>query len=225
MLLLWQTASAELKSLCTRRLTQDGLENFFGMVRQVNGGNYKPDPHKFRCAFRKTAVQNVLLPSQHMNCEPDIDSMLAALTSVAARTNRPVPAVTVTFASDPPPTIMGPSVDRVDENVLTYVAGYLAYRAARKHSCVQCVSALTKDTSFVTCDRESLIGLKSFSGETDIDTGSLKVPSEMLFQLVVVAHEVFETQAESALCGIGVLRGLRACIEASSAHASVCEKL
>ena len=161
-----------------------------------------------------------------MNCEPDIDSMLAAPTSVAARTNRPVPAVAVTFESDPPPQIMGPSVDRVDENVLTYVARYLAYRAARKHSCVQCVSALTKDTSFATCYRKSLIGLKSFTGETDIDAGSLEVPSEMLFQLVVrvVAHEVFETQAENALCGIGVLRGLRACIEASSAHASVCEK-
>ena len=43
-LFLWQTASAELKSSCTRRLTQEGLENFFGMVRQVNRGKYKPVP-------------------------------------------------------------------------------------------------------------------------------------------------------------------------------------
>ncbi|KAF0294357.1 Transposable element P transposase [Amphibalanus amphitrite] len=33
-LLLWRTVSGELQSLATRRLTQDGLENFFGLVRQ-----------------------------------------------------------------------------------------------------------------------------------------------------------------------------------------------
>ena len=58
-------------SLATRRLNQDGLENFFGMVRQANGGNYKPDCFKFRCAFRKAAVTNVMAPSEHGNCEPE----------------------------------------------------------------------------------------------------------------------------------------------------------
>ena len=224
-LLLWETVSDNLQYLCTRRITQDGLENFFGLVRQVNGGNYKPDPSKFRCAFRKTAVQNVLTPSEHTNCEPDVDGMLAALTSVAARTNRPILSETVTYRSEPPPVVTGPCVDRATENVLTYIAGYLALRARRRHSCDQCVSALTKDTAIVTCDREALIGLKSFTGEADIDVGSLKVPSDSLYQLVVVAYEVTETQGESALGGNGVLRRLRGCIEAAPAYDALLRQL
>ena len=131
--LLWQTECVETLSMCTRRFNQDGLENSFRQVRQVNGGYCKPDPYTLRCAFRKTAVRSVLLPSEHTNCEPDVDGMMAVLTAVTARTNRPVPVVTVTFRREPPPPVMGPCVNTITENVLTYVADYVAINAIRKH--------------------------------------------------------------------------------------------
>ena len=39
----------------------------------------------------------------------------------------------------------GPCVDRATEDVLTYIASYLAFRTCRRHSCDQCVLAFTKD--------------------------------------------------------------------------------
>ena len=113
---------------------------------------------------------------------------------------------------------MGPHVDIVTENVLTYIAGYLAYRARKMQACPACMSVLTKDTAFVTCDREALIGLKNFTGESDVEVGSLQVPSSALYETTKMMFEITETQEASALCGHGVLSSLRACVEATQPY-------
>ena len=113
----------------TRRLSQDGLENFFGTIRQVGHQNDNPNPTQFREGFRKTAVNSVMSASEHGNCEPDADRLFEALTSVSARSSRPQPSGTVRFYGGPQPAVMDVPVDPITENVLAYIAGYLVAKA------------------------------------------------------------------------------------------------
>ena len=69
-------------------------------------------------------------------------------------------------------------------------------------------------------DRETLIGLKSYTGLRSIDVGSLKVPSDRLYHLMQTAYETTEAQMASAIFGQGVLRCLVECI--TSAPQYVC---
>ena len=71
---LWTGLREKLSFLLTRRLNQDGLENFFGVIRQVGRQNDHPNPTQFREGFRKTAVNSAMMSSEHANCEPDADS-------------------------------------------------------------------------------------------------------------------------------------------------------
>ena len=38
--------------LLTNRLSQDGLENFFSVIRAMGGGNTNPSAAEFACRFR-----------------------------------------------------------------------------------------------------------------------------------------------------------------------------
>ena len=209
---LWVIVRRKMKFMMTRRLCQDGLENFFGAIRQVGRQNDHPNPTQFRQAFRKTAVNSVMSASEHTNCEPDADRLFAALTSVSARSSRPQPAAMVQFHGGPQPPVMDVPVDTITENVLAYIAGYLIAKSENDHSCSLCVTALRAGRQTVQNDRELLIGLKSFTGLRSIDVGSLRVPSDQLYQLIAVAYETTEAQGGSIIFGQGVLRCLVECI-------------
>lgn len=58
--------------LITKYLTQDALENFFGLIRMKGYNNRHPDPLMFRCAYRQVLMSQMLkLFSVDTNCEPD----------------------------------------------------------------------------------------------------------------------------------------------------------
>ena len=187
--------------LFTRRLNQDALENFFGVIRQAGGDNYKPDPSQFRQAYRKSAVNSVLCPSVNGNCEPDTDGLLAAFTSVAARTDCPVPATVAHVSVEPPPALaVEPSADDVTDNVLTYIAGYLCAKGSATHSCAMCKAALQTNRSVAMHDREALTALKSFTGERLLDVGSLVLPTDTFFSVVKATYEAVQHSPESLMC-------------------------
>ena len=222
---LWQDVGDVVKHLFTRRLSQDCVENFFGTIRMVNGQNDLPDPTKFRQAFRKCALNGFLTCGDSGNCEPDADRLLAIVTSMAARCI-PQATAAVTFTSSlPAPPILEIALDPVDENVMAYIAGYLVKKGQECHQCEQCESALVDSGRALHRDRDALIGLKSYTGCGDNDAGSLKVPSEEFFHLVVVAFEVTQAQAPSALLGCNVLTKLITCIESTTQRAVMVNRL
>ena len=143
--------------------------------------------------------------SEHANCEPDTDRLLAALSSVAGRTKRPHPPSVVQFAVDPPPPVMDVPIGTVTENVLAYILGYLIAKSDDRHTFPKCKAALCSGNTTVLKDREALIGLKSYTGQRSIDVGSLKVPSDQMYQLVAVAYETVQAQVMSTIYGQGVM--------------------
>jgi len=70
---LWSLCkSLGFKYILTRRLNQDRLENFIGMMRDENGGNRTPTVQQFEAAF-KSLLLRALEDHQTMgrNCEAD----------------------------------------------------------------------------------------------------------------------------------------------------------
>ncbi|KAI4468165.1 thap domain-containing protein 9 [Holotrichia oblita] len=58
-LALWELMKNKgMKYLCTRRLNQDALENFFGTIRQQGGNCLNPTPIQFARAFKKLFCLN-----------------------------------------------------------------------------------------------------------------------------------------------------------------------
>ena len=78
---LWDNLTGgSLSYLCTRRLNQDPLENFFGSIRQQGGNSDNPTPIQFCRAYRKLFHRNLLQQSAG-NCTADLDDILVSSTS------------------------------------------------------------------------------------------------------------------------------------------------
>lgn len=60
--------------ICTRRLNQDCLENFFGTVRIQNGNCVNPSCIQFKRTFKKLFCINYFEYSEGANCMDDLDS-------------------------------------------------------------------------------------------------------------------------------------------------------
>ena len=138
-------------------------------------------------------MTNLLKASDRGNCEPDADALLAVATAIASRPNRPVCEAKVSFKPDSgvvPPFEM----DYATEN------------------CSQCTAALYSTNRPVRRSRETLLGLKGYTGLRSTDIGSLKAPSELFFAVVAAAYEVTETQVCSALGNHGVQQKLLLCV-------------
>lgn len=69
---LWRNLNKlGIKSLATRRLNQDPLENFFGCVRYNCGSNYNPTISQFIAGFKSAIITNLRQSSRNKNCEDD----------------------------------------------------------------------------------------------------------------------------------------------------------
>lgn len=66
----------EYEYLCTKRINQDSLENFFGVVRRSNGNCNNPTSRQFGCTFNKLCVLNIMDHVDLSNCEDDGDGIL-----------------------------------------------------------------------------------------------------------------------------------------------------
>lgn len=61
----------DIQELQTRNLTQDCLENFFGVIRMANSTNNRPDAFSFKAAYRATVVNQLLHLSKKCNSQLD----------------------------------------------------------------------------------------------------------------------------------------------------------
>ena len=208
---LWESLRGCLRFMCTRRFNQDCIENLFCTIRQMNGGNDQPNPSQFRHAFRKSSMNAMLKSPDGGNCEPDADALFAVVTCSAARPDRPMPTTSL-HCQQGGVTVPGNAdyVDGVTENVLAYIAGYLIHQEV--HLCATCDSAMVSESRKVQRSHETLLGLKSYTGISVRDMGSLKAPSEALHRLIIVVYNITETQARSAMLNHGVCRKLMLCV-------------
>jgi len=67
------------KFLFTRRINQDPLQNFFGVIRQHSCLRDNPVPPEFMFSFKQACVNSLLAPSQFTNSEVNVDDLLLIL--------------------------------------------------------------------------------------------------------------------------------------------------
>ena len=185
---LWDSYGGRLlQFMLTRRLNQDACENLFSVIRSRNGQNDLPDASKFRMAIRKTVATNILAPST-ANCEPDGDTLLTVVTSVSRRVRCNVTQVKVSLADTEPVDISLAPIDATMSNILTYVGGWVLRRGAEKHACSQCSAVLAKPDPLVCYEREMMCGLKSFTGASEVDAGSLLKPTQGFYEVIAYSY-------------------------------------
>ena len=137
----------------TRRLNQDPLENFFGLISQQGGNCDNPciSPIQFTRAFGKLFVDNILTPLSTGNCAEDSDAYLIAFhpsqSDLSAGNDQTSPPL-IQAVEDTDYKTNENEQNLVCMNALTYVSGYLLRKCLIQHSCPICHhNFVTKDVS------------------------------------------------------------------------------
>ena len=176
-LTLWDQLHSNwhLEYLLTRRLNQDPVENFFGLIRQQGGNSDNPTPQQFCRAFRTLFFDNFLTPLPSGNCAKDLDNILVGSTvpppiGHAINNNMPTTPFTLNESDYKMQEI---EQNMLKMNAITYVAGYLLRKCLEKHPCEQCTEML--QAKELTSSSQLFCHFKAF--DTTISSfGSLKVP-------------------------------------------------
>ena len=206
--------------LCTRRLNQDALENFFSVVRQRGGGMDNPDPIHFRHLYKHASLNHLLSAPTTSSCADDGDGLVAVLRRVAMETS----VETSENPESAPPPLSGPSTESQLEtqpqvpmnirNVLSYVGGYLL-RTARL-GCEACKEVLLKEAGMPLADNETFMALKSYTAIKPSEVGSLLRPSEDCDAFFVACYRQYEIQAGKILLEARICERLVRCALATS---------
>lgn len=204
-ILLWNSLKSSITFLCTRRLNQDPLENFFGCIRQQGGNCDTPTPVQFIRAFRKLFFDNFLSPSNG-NCSADIDKMLAGHTALDlgnknnfSHLDQSIPKGLNIVESDY-------QLESVDDlmcnNAITYVAGYLLKKCFQQHKCNACWRALTNNE--LDSPNQIFCHFKAYNDKKG-PFGSLIVPSTSFVQYITnIEQELIVTFSNSmTMSGVG----------------------
>ena len=179
-LILWNHLHSDwhLEYLLTRRLNQDPLENFFGLIRQQGGNSDNPTPQQFCRAFRTLFFDNYLTPLPSGNCAKDLDNILVGstvTTRIGHAINNDLPTSTSPFnLNDSDYKMQEIEQNMLRMNALTYVAGYLLRKCLEKHPCDQCRENL--QAKELTRSSQLFCHFKAF--DTTSSFGSLTVPQD-----------------------------------------------
>ncbi|CAK1601293.1 unnamed protein product [Parnassius mnemosyne] len=163
--------------LLTRRINNDCLENFFGLVRQAGGNCREPSCIQYTRAFRKMFLCQILNLSDATNCTEDFDSILAQFIEFAK--NTPQTQVSI---QDPPQTQPKENLtnmyDIPEKNAFHYICGYLLRRCVESHK-RDCLSIISYASSYDDESNEKNLYIRLRAYGTSRDRfGGLQVPPD-----------------------------------------------
>ena len=175
------------KFLFTRRLNTDPLENFFGTIRQQGVNCDNPSPTQFTRAFRKLLLSS-LLNSSTGNCAEDLDSLLSQFSSNsnnAVLVHPPTQPQTLNIgATDYREQDVSSSI--VQENAVTYVAGYLLKKCFDIHQCSRCKEILASTN--LDSSNKLLCYFKNYKEE---NSSGLQMPSQCFLDYILRLEDRF----------------------------------
>ncbi|KAG7307177.1 hypothetical protein JYU34_007329 [Plutella xylostella] len=147
--------SNRLRYLTTYRLSQDHIELFFGSIRMHGGHNDNPNARQFKGIYRKLLCHMELKSAESGNCVPlehisilMCSSALKSINETAASTRPDDEAETSEQES------LGENLERASqllhntqfweykEQVVGYIAGYVARSLLKKIKCTACIESL-----------------------------------------------------------------------------------
>jgi len=149
----------DLKFLMTRRLNQDCLENFFGVIRTKGGCSDNPTAVQFVNHFKRACCTSLLLQVTTGNTAPDDDQMLINLKSSLSLSKnlhkQPTAMHKVSNLSNV--NVSDFTIRSMPEqNAFVYVCGYLLKKLLAVHSCETCSVLKQNELDFGSGDYISL---------------------------------------------------------------------
>ena len=193
LLLLWNDLSSNhgFRFLLTRRLNQDPLENFFGVIRQAGGFNANPTPYQFQNAYRKSCFNSLLQPSHSGNCFRDGDKLLATLSKLRTISSRTLALKSVSCTTDFSYSDQPEPSDLCEQNALMYVCGYLLRKLFTWHNCDACKAAFCDTSNECNDDRKVFLSFKAYKCNDARVFHSLYVPSVLFYSFICNCNCVF----------------------------------
>lgn len=187
--------------LCTNRLNQDAVENLFSCIRGKGGYRYNPDAQQFRQALRATMIDTIMTHSNSSNCIEDIDTFLLRLESLGSTKkdrgalDQSDSAFACALDIDPQAESLwlnanlenpqpSPEATTVENNVMFYIAGYVARRLKTdREVCCDCREALVGTST----QNQFFFSHKHFANAKE----GLVVPSQDLFLAITSLESVY----------------------------------
>lgn len=179
------------KYLLTARLSQDPLENLFGILRQMSGSNDHPTPSQFLPSVNSLSFCSLAKAPANSNILPALVSSLLSKSSerpkqIQEKLNELMDVRNEVLESrdllrDYDATVSTKS----DSRVTYYVAGYVARNMLKKKKkkCDDCLRALLLPASEELPDEACLT--------KEVDKGGLLRPSAEIQQLIVKLKDSF----------------------------------
>lgn len=158
-----------LKYLPVYKVSQDHVELFFSAIRARGGFNNNPNAVQFRAAFKRLLIRAEIRDGGVGNCVPleqvnilTCSSRIDPVASINDLTNKKslieVPEDNSSLFEEYLDCLNN-NVSKYTENVVTYIAGFVARKLSRNIKCITCASMLFGDIK-----AKSLISLKSRGG-------------------------------------------------------------
>lgn len=198
--LLRYLSSLGYRYLLTANLSQDRLENMFGIVRQSSGANDHPTASQFLITVNALAFYNLARLPKSGNCSPELISALVSTSKIRPRGQRTVDVLDALIdggrihdvetaleqpcvSSDHRPYVAGKSHDMI----IYYIAGYVARKALKANRCQACSVSLATERCIATASDEQSLFTTSF------DNGGLTYPAGPLKHIITVLEDCFAT--------------------------------
>ena len=178
--------------LCTRKISQDVLENSFSLIRGRGYFNMYPCVSDFQQAYKMLLLRSCISNSTLSNCEEDSAALLLDVLNIAPSSHDAGSVETAGCTS-----IVDDRLEDLDPrtpqgNVLLYVAGYAAHRCLRVHACSSCESALLGSLDdHIPASTVLMVG-KAYRNDITVH-GSLRMPSAGLLQFIRFCETVLQS--------------------------------
>lgn len=196
----------------TRRLNQDSIENLFAVVRQQHGCNSNPSVRDFEAGLKHILITQMSKVSDITNCEPDLNSTLIKLSSIAEnsfiKTNENEKSADQNILID----VSQITIDYEDKDLsienfgeqsaVYYIAGYRCNKFIKKTNCDIWANIFFDDSAkfSVECLYTTL--------KNKTKTKGLSFVKTEVFNTILVWENAFNNSIEQLLAAVNVSKHL-----------------
>ena len=218
----------ELKSygfqyMMTKRLNQDCLENYFSQIRSLGGHNTNPTSYSFHSSFKIACVNSLTNVKRNKNCLDDDDNFLVELIKAPYDEEHVITDQELNeIVMDLEEQTHGQEeaeFDIIEENVIAYLAGYVAKQILEEINCYNC-RALLIDANKTLTDSTIYLYFKQYL-HLDIDHG-LMYPSDELLKCIMSIVNVTDEIFCSILYKDNVLKITKRFVEEKTNFSNIC---
>jgi len=188
---LTNNSHSKIDPICTCRLNQDDLENYFGTVRNQNGNCINLTCIQFKRTFKKLFCLEYFEHSESANCIQDLDDVLLCLEKT------PISEIKILFPEKNPIQFPLPitninnykQINKPEQNALIYICGYLIGQCLKVHQCTTCLNFALATTSLSS---ETFYShFKSYEENPSLLFVNLTKPSSTFYQYIFQIDQVF----------------------------------